>query len=151
MRASLAVVTAVAVMGCYQYIPLEGAPPPHDEVVRATLTDAGSVELAPQVGPRIAAVEGFISGPVNGAADTATALTFSVRRTLTRSGEERDWTGERLSIPRSAIATFQLRRLSRSRSFALGALLTAVVALGARTLGDLGGGGETGRPVPVPQ
>jgi hypothetical protein len=151
MRAIVAILIPFTILGCYEYVPLEGAPPPRHELVRATLTDVGATELAPRVGPRVAAVEGFIADGANGADTARTALTFSVARTVTRSGEERGWNGEQVTIPRSAIATFQLRRLSRPRSIALGAILAGVVALGARTLGDLGGGGQTGRPRPVPQ
>ena len=131
--------------GCYTYAPLGTRTPEPNIEVRAQLTDEGTEQLGRLLGPNPVAVEGRVVG------STDQDLTLAVRAVTQRGGVENYWQGERVTLPRSGIATMQRRELSRRRSYLLaGGALAALVA--AFIAFDIGGGGEPGdRPPPRPQ
>lgn len=131
-----------SVAGCYEYAPTraEGAAPGAE--VRLTLTDAGSVDLASQLGPRVEAVDGLLERAAGAAGDT---IVLRARRTVQRNGREADWQGERIVVPARAVASVRERRLSRSRT-ALAAVAVVGGAIGAVILGRKGGYGGGSPP-----
>lgn len=137
----------VASAGCYQYTPVRTDAPPPGTRVRVELTDAGSVELASKVGPRVEAIEGVVR---SASADT---LPLAVSLTVDRAGRESDWKGESVLVPRSAMASLRQRTLSRGRSVAaFGVVLGLVVAAAiGSNLGGGDGGGGGGRLPPTGQ
>jgi hypothetical protein len=128
--------------GCYVYKPVGTATPPAGQQLRLTLTDAGTANLASQLGPSVTAVGGTL------VEDSASEYVLSLVETRKRNGIETSWLGERVSIPKSVVATVHRREFSRTR--------TALVTVG--TVGGMilarsvfwGAGGVFGGPKPGP-
>lgn len=139
--------TAVAVLsGCYEYTPTLNPVAGSGAPVQVTLTDAGSEAVANQVGPRVAAIEGLCTSA------TSDSLVLAVTQTTARGGVDTFWKGERVALPRSAVASFGVRRLSATRT-----AIVSVVGVGAAVaaIASFGGGkttqGGTLRPLPGAQ
>lgn len=133
--------------GCYVYQPVTSAVVPTDRSVRLTLTEAGTVNLAPELGPSVVAVAGKL---VNVSPD---AYVVGLTDTRRRNGLEVDWRGEQVTIPRSLIASLQQRQFSRGRTAAVTVgLIAALIAAQQAFLGDVSifGGGNPG-PGPGPR
>lgn len=127
----------VGTASCYRYAPIQGAVGDEGKPVRVRLTDQGSINLAPLIGPTIVTVDGTIVS----VRDTIVAL--SLTNAIARSGVETPWRGERVDVPRSAISDVQLRELDRRRSWlaALGGVAaTAAVGAAWNLLGGSSGG-----------
>jgi hypothetical protein len=128
------------VSGCYQYVPIQGEPEQNGGIVRVSLTERGSVELAPYIGPTIVKVDGRLTS----ASDSA--LTLHLVNAIARNGVETPWTGESVVVPKGYVSRLELRRLDSRRSWiAATGIVVATVALG-RGFTLLGGksGGKTG-------
>ncbi|MEO7964178.1 MAG: hypothetical protein ABIT38_09760 [Gemmatimonadaceae bacterium] len=108
---------------CYQYHPLPSDLHSAAPDVRISLTDRGSVELASLIGPQITKVEGNLTE----AGDTA--FVVHVSRVVNRSGYSTPWSGESLRIPRDYASSIERKELSQSRSWLVGGLSLAAVAL----------------------
>jgi hypothetical protein len=132
---------------CYSYNPLTTPSPEPGSSVAVRLTDAGSQELAPYLGPTVFVVRGRYLG------DSAGGIVVSVTSVELQRGDELSWAGERVTLANSQIASLDVRRLAKGRSL----LLAGVSAGGlvATTLAfTLNGGGTQpgpGRPRPNPQ
>lgn len=144
MRIAALLTVAVLSAGCYSYVPAERSLLAPGTVVRAELTDSGSVVLASYLGPGTASVEGQLI------AATSDRLTLAVTAATNRRGIENFWSNERVELPHAVIATLRERRLSRSRTaVAAGGTFAAAIAIylgfTAGGLGD-GGAGPGGGP-----
>jgi hypothetical protein len=95
--------------GCYGYYP-PSTPAPVGKDVEVTLSDSGSFALARQIGPSAAAINGRFTS------DSANALVLSVTGVRQRDGNEVDWKGERVSVPRPLVIRLEERRFSRGRT-----------------------------------
>ena len=141
------VCAAAAVLGaCYEYTPMLNPVAGTGAPVQVTLTDAGSEAVASQVGPRVAAIEGLCTRA------TADSLVLSVTQTTARGGEDTFWKGERVAVPRTAVASFGVRRLSTTRTalvsvVGVGAAVAAIASFGAGKTAQ----GGTLRPLPGAQ
>ena len=130
---------------CYTSRPLQSPQPAAGTRVVIQLTEQGSEQVAPLVGPRVAVVEGAVesASPVDWA--------VYVSRVERRDQTEMLWNRERVMLPRAAFASAEERRLDRGRSYALAGGLTLAALVVARVFSGLGssenGGGN--RPVPV--
>ena len=144
IRRQLLPLAALAAAGCYTYTPAPSADIPPGREIRASLTDAGSVQLGSLIGPRAAAIEGRF------AARTDTTITVSVSQVTRFDGSEETWRGERVIVPRSAFAAVQRRQFSRARTAGLTGTLLAAAVLAVRSFGSEEGipGGGTGNPGP---
>jgi hypothetical protein len=109
-----AVPLLVLLSGCYGYYP-SISPTPAGQDVQITLTDSGAVVLARQVGPSAEAIRGRVSS------DSANALVLAVTGVRQRDGNDVDWKGERVAIPRLLVTTVEERRFSRARTVVFGA------------------------------
>ena len=124
--------------GCYGYYPPETAAPV-GKSVEVTLTDSGSFALARQIGPSAAAINGRLTS------DSASALILAVTGVRQRDGNEIDWKGERVSVPRPLVVKLEERRFSRARttmfvgSIVIG-ILVARQAIGGTGFSFLGSG-----------
>lgn len=103
--------------------------------MRVLLTDAGSVGMASLIGPRVATLDGLMDRVGDD------SLVLRVQRVTNMRGEETVWTGERVPIPTSGVASVQQKRLSATRTglaaaAGIGIFTAAVLAAGT------GGGGE---------
>ncbi|HEX5178586.1 MAG TPA: hypothetical protein VFW04_04600 [Gemmatimonadaceae bacterium] len=122
--------------GCYVTTPvaMQPAPVPGTKL-HVQLTDAGTASLAQYLGPNV----NFVDGRLLSESDTSMAL--SVSGTTLRSGDEQYWKGEDISLPHSAIATIQQKKVSWWRSGLLaGGLLAALVSI------PLAAGSSSGGP-----
>lgn len=133
--------------GCYVYKPVGMTSPPNGRNVRLTLTDAGTANLAAELGPSIEAVGGRFTS------DSGDAYLLAVSDTRKRNGVEIDWRGEQVSISKSLVATLQQREFSRTRTAAVtaGVIAGIVVAVDA-FLGSVSTfGGAPPKPGPGPR
>ena len=137
---------ATTLAGCYTYAPVDGTAPSTGAQVSADITDAGRVALADSLGPSPARVEGRLVSA------TDSTITLAVSGVQPLRGERAAWTGERVTLRRTAFDRLTARRLAVGRSLvagaiALGAAVALAVTLGIVTNGD----GETGeRTTPPP-
>jgi hypothetical protein len=138
MHRRLALVSLILFAGCYGYYPPD-TPAPIGKSVELTLSDSGSFALARQIGPYAAAINGRLTS------DSANAIILAVTGVRQRDGNEVDWKGERVSVPRPLVVKLEERRFSRGRttlfvgSVVVG-LLVARQALGGTGFSFLGDG-----------
>ena len=126
---------------CYTYSPVINAElPVQGDRLSFDITDAGRVQLAEKFGPGVVNIEGRVA-EVRG---EELALDVHAVTSLT-SGRAR-WSGERVRVPRTAIARTHSRKFSRGKT--LLAVGGTVVGLGlfiiSRTL--VGGGADGPEP-----
>lgn len=147
VKASLILLSALALGGCYQYVPIATpAEPPVGERVAFEITDRGRAELAERLGSGVVQVEGNLT-----TADS-TRYVMRVWGLSTISGQKAHWSGETVSIARDYVSTVKARQLSKGRTW-----LAAGLAAGAFYLlvsQDLVGGGlgdDDDPPQPPPQ
>lgn len=122
----IAPVAALVLCGCYVTTPVPLAPAPQAGTkLHVQLTDAGATSLAQYLGPGV----GYIDGRLLAQDDTSMSL--AVTATTLRSGNEQMWKGETVSLPHSAIATVQVKKVSWWRSaLVAGGLIAAVTTVG---------------------
>jgi hypothetical protein len=133
------VVGALAQVACYSYTPVMGVRPELGADVRAHLTDAGAVSLAPVIGFQIEAVTGRLVD----AGDTAVVL--QVSETLNRVGAVAAWNGERVTMPRAAVSRIERKSLDRRRSFVAAAIVLGVAIAAVTGFSLVGSGGNNPR------
>ena len=150
MRNLVVLTAALAAMsGCYSYRTagsVDSVEPAAGRRVTLRLTDQGSAELVGQLGGAVASVDGEIVGADAKQLQVAVASTEDQRRMTS------DWKGEKVSIPRHAIASVRERRFSAGATGLAGALVVGGLA-GAYALfgGDgsvVDGRGPTQGPSP---
>lgn len=125
LRFVAAVAAVVTAGGCYRLTPIEGSTPAAGLEVRLSLSDEGSVRLAPLIGPRIGAIDG------RALESSDTAIVLAVQAVVAQSGRSMPWSQERLVVPRSAVTSVRTRTLDRKRSWlAAGAGVVGAIALG---------------------
>ena len=146
IRPILTLGMALCTGACYRMTPIESAAPAQGSEIRVSLSDEGSVRLAPLIGPRISAID----GKTLESSDTAVVL--AVQAVVSQGGRSMAWSQERLAVPRSAVASFRTRTLDRKRTWIVAGLsvvgviaLGDVFGLGTGFDGLLGGGGNGGR------
>lgn len=103
--------------------------------IQVSLTDSGAVVLAPRLGSGIESVAGLLT------ADSSDKYVVSVLNTTRRDGQEADWRGEPVIIPRSLVSIVAERRFSRART-ALFVTATSI-ALAVTKHAFSGSGGAT--------
>ena len=146
MRRRSTLLLPLLLAGCYVYRPMTSAAPPAGERVRLTLTDAGTADLAAQLGPSTVELSGLL------VQDSADVYLVSVLGTRARSGIEAGWRGEQVTVPRSLVAQAEQRHFSRTRT-ALASAGAIVAVLFAREAfwgpgGVFGGAPPGGGPGP---
>lgn len=145
-RAACILIVGVSVAGCYSYKPIEGSTPPPGVEVRLALSDAGSVQMAPLIGPRIGAIDG------RSIESTDTALVLAVESVVGQGGRSMTWSLERLSVPRGAVSSVRTKEFDHKKTWTItgltvvGALVVGqVFGMGNGFDGVLGGGGGGGK------
>lgn len=122
----------IVATGCYRFTPIEGAAPAAGQEVRLSLSDEGSVRLAPLIGPRIEAIDGRTLEV------TDTAFVVAVEAVLMRGGRSMTWSMEKLTVPRGAVSSIRTRTLDRRKSW----IVAGLGVIGAIALGDVFGLGS---------
>jgi len=147
MGSRIAVLAAVASLqvGCYNYAPLR-----RSELVPATylavmLTETGSEELAPYIGPNVLVVRGrFLSAGDRG-------LLLSVDGVENRRGDVVEWKGETVMVPAEFVRSLEERHGAAGKTVllagaGLAGFFVAYAAFGpgvnGATPGGAGGGGS---------
>lgn len=128
---------------CYVTTPVPSAPAPVPGTkLHVQLTDAGSASLAQYLGPNVNYVDGRLLG------ESDTTMSLSVSGLTFRSGQEQYWKGENVSLPHSAIATIQQKKVSWWRS----TLLAGGIIAGLTSIGLIAGSssGSRGSVTPPP-
>ncbi len=147
MRALAVVLMAAGLQaGCYNYLPLRPAGLTPSLYLAVTLTELGSDELAPTIGPGVVVVRGRYL------AATDRGLALSVESVESRRGDISRWAGETVVVPGEFVRGVEERHASRSKTFLLAgaAVFGFVVASeafgpGASGTFPAGGGSGSGR------
>lgn len=131
---------------CYRYVPIAGGAPPPGSEFRANLTDDGSQRLTPILGAQVATVEGRVSSAND------SAFVVSVSATTNKAHVQTFWTGESITLPRSAIQTIEARQLNRRKTWLIAAIGIAGGFFAAKIFDLFEGsaGGDGGGPPPPP-
>lgn len=132
----------LAVMGCYQTVPVLSSVPRAGSEVEIRLTDTASKSLREVVGAGVTTVRGHYQG------STADTLRLSVLGVKRRNGSEDFWKGEPVGLLKSDIATLGERKLSRTKTGAV--IAVGAVALSLIKLGFEGKTNTTGTRQPPP-
>jgi hypothetical protein len=119
--------------GCYEYLQVPVTPNLAGHEVQVSITDSGSLVLAPQVGYGIEAVDGKLVSDSDMRYQVAVS---SIRR---RDGQEIGWNGESVNIPHSVVSTIMERRFSPARSTLFAAATTMAMVVARRAFGGTGG------------
>ena len=145
-RVAVPVAVIIAATGCYNYTPLRRSELTPSTYVAVTLTDAGSEELAPSVGPNISVVRGrFLSATDRG-------LVVSVAAVESRRGDIHEWKGESVAIPSAFIRDVEERHAANAKTVLLAGasvigFFAAYAAFGPGASGATQGG-AAGSPSP---
>lgn len=133
-----ALILVLLVAGCYRYLPLESPAPAPGTRVAADLTDAGSLQMANQVGPGITSVRGEVieSNP--------DALLLALTSVVGRNEQETFWNGEQVRIPLTTVARVQQRRFALGKSILFGGAVVGGLFGAIKAFEGGGGGGGTG-------
>ena len=140
----IAAVLFANLVACTEYIPVKGlvdaGPPPE---VRVTLTDQGTVDVAPKIGLRAERLEGLLRGMSD------SSLSLTVRKVSRVGGIEDSYDGEQLSLLPRDFYSVEKSRTSAPRSFLLAGAIVVGSLLIARGAGDVIGGGGGNHPPPT--
>jgi hypothetical protein len=131
-RQGLALLVSFFLCGCYTYRPLISPEPVPGTRVSAELTDEGSQALSGTIGPAVEHVEGEVLR-----VDSA-GIELSVLQVESFRGNQSDWTGEPVLLPRIAVAGWQQRRLSVGGTGFVGGLVLGGLYAMYRLLGGPG-------------
>lgn len=122
---SAAAAASLLLAACYKQVPLAGETPSGKSHVILEFTGAGAERMGGALGAAVMSARGR---PLAWTSDTiALAMVATTRRT----GDEQFWKGERVAIPRDAVARVYERRLDRGKT-ALFAVTGAALAFGAQ-------------------
>jgi hypothetical protein len=146
MRSSLVcVVLAVALgAGCYNYAPLRRSQLSPSTYLAVTLTEAGSEELAPYIGPNILVVRGrFLSA-------TDRALILSVSAVENRRGDVLEWKGESVGVPGEFVRSLEERHPATGKTVMLAGVSLAGFFVAYAAFGPGVGGSTSGGSGPGP-
>ncbi len=112
-QAALAMVATLLQVGCYNYLPLSRSHLVPSTYLAVTLTESGSDELAPYIGPNVLVVRGrFLSATERG-------LVLSVSAVENQRGNSFEWKGESVVIPGEFVRRVEERRVARSKTVLL--------------------------------
>src|SRR5256886_17580762 len=101
-RVSVLAASMCVVAGCYDYHPLTTPSPTEGSYVAATLTDAGSADLAPSLGPDVFVVRGRYLGTGEGGAGGGGVVVSAAPVELQR-GKPMPWARQAIRLPREAV------------------------------------------------
>jgi hypothetical protein len=138
MRRTVLPALLLASTACYDYHPTTGTATDAGTPVRVSLTDRGSVELAPLIGPQVMKLDGTLVSVED------TAVVIRVSSVINRVGYSSSWSGEQLRVPRSDVAGIERRSLNKGKSWLIGGGSVAAVALASLSFNLIGGGGKGG-------
>jgi hypothetical protein len=126
-------------------VPLTAEPPPPDREIVVEFTEGGAQRLGGLLGRAVVSARGR---PLDWTADSV-ALAMVV--TTTAGGGEQFWHGERVSIPREAVARVRERRVDRRKTaLAVVGGIVAAILVQQVTGRNAGSPGDRGPITPSP-
>ena len=145
MASRVAVLAVVAWLqaGCYNYAPLRRSELVAAAYLAVMLTETGSEELAPYIGPNILVVRGrFLSVTDRG-------LVLSVAGVESRRGDVLEWKGETVMVPVEFVRSLEQRQSATGKTVllagaGLAGFFMAYEAFGAGSSGTTSGGSGGG-------
>lgn len=148
LRATAAPLAAVLLLGaCYRYVPETSATLEPGAVYRAHLTPEGTQQVTPVLGANVGMFDARVINA--GGSDLLVAMSATVRRDDPR---RTNWSGEEVTVPRSAVQGFDRRELDRKRTIGAavgwGVGMLVVSALWRSIQGRASGGDNTPGPTP---
>jgi|SRR5439155_995780 len=99
--------------GCYNYLPLSRSHLVPSTYLAVTLTESGSEELAPYIGPNVLVVRGRLLSA------TERGFALSVAAVENQRGNIFEWQGEAVVIPGEFVRRVEERRVARSKAVLL--------------------------------
>jgi hypothetical protein len=111
--------SAALVAACTTFQPMPRASVQGGALVRARLSQLGSAQLAPSIGPTVDAIDGVVRSVSD------TGVVFAMHGVLRSSGAYAEWNNEPLYVQHGQIDHYELARPSRLKS---GLLATALIA-----------------------
>lgn len=132
MKSKMVVAAAIVlVTGCYSYRdagPADTVAPATGSRIQVRLTQQGALALADQLGPQAVSVDGDVVSASN---DT---LRLAVRAVEDSRHIATDWKGEKIAIPRGAIASVGERRLAVGATVLVGGVAAGSMIAAAALL-----------------
>jgi len=144
--AVLLLVVASAQVACYNYLPLRRSTLVPSTYLAITLTESGSEELGPYLGPSVLVLRGrFLTATERG-------LAISVSSVELRRGEILEWKGETVLVPGEFVRSVEERQAAHGKTALLAgaSLLGMVVAYQAFGPGSSGGSASGSGSGPIP-
>jgi hypothetical protein len=143
MRRTLCALALAALGACYRYEPLTTPTPVVGTELRSFLTQEGAASMATTFGRNVVVFDGRLM------ADQENVWRFAVTQTRTSDARSVNWSGEPVSVPRTAIARMEQRVLDRPKTIrtaifaTLGAVAVGVMvkAISTESSGSPGGNG----------
>jgi hypothetical protein len=137
------VVVASFALGCYNYSPLGRSSLVPSAYLAVTLTESGSEELAPYIGPSVLVVRGRFRTA------TERGLMLAVASIETRRGDLLLWNGEPVVIPGEFVRSVETRQTAAGKAAllagtALVGFFAAYAAFGSGASGAAAGGSGVG-------
>jgi hypothetical protein len=129
---------------CYNYNPITTPTPQPGSYVAAKLTDVGSQELAPYVGPNVFVLRGRYVG------ESDHGFVVSVSSVELQRGDELPWAGEHVELPNRYIASLEVRQLAKGRSFLLASIGAGGLVVTSVAFGLIGTGTQPAGTGPPP-
>ena len=128
-------------VACTEYTPVHGdINVASQSAIRVTLTDKGTVDVAPRLGLRATQ----LTGTVQSMSDSS--LSMTVQKVSREGGIEDTYTGEQISLHAGDFDAVEKSRTSVSRSLLLTAAILIATFVVAKGVGDISGGSDTGPP-----
>ena len=138
---SLMLILFANFVACTEYTPVRGdIDAASQPSIRVTLTDQGTVDVAPRIGLRATQ----LTGTLHSMSDSS--LSMTVLRVSREGGIEDNYDGEQLSLHPRDFEVVEKSRTSVSRSILLTGAIVIASFLVARGIGELSGGSDTGPP-----
>jgi hypothetical protein len=133
---------AAMLTACYTYRPSDGPVPALGSHVSLELNAEGTHDLARQLGPNPARVDGVLLGV------DSIGPRLAVHDVENARGEQARWNGEQVRVPRQLIGAVEDRRLSMTQTGMIAGLAVGGLYAASRLLGGSGtlGGAAGGAP-----
>jgi hypothetical protein len=126
-------------VGCYNYTPLRRSHIAPSTYLAVTLTEAGTEELAPYIGPNVLIVRGRLLST------TDRGFVLSVAGVESRRGDILEWKGESVAIPGEFVRSLEQRHSAAGKTVllagaSLAGFFAAYAAFGPGASGETAGG-----------
>lgn len=141
---AVVVLPCLTFTACYSTVPVSAPPPGRAEVI-LDMTPAATEQMSSFLGRGTVSVRGRL---LEWQPDS---IVISMLATELSQGDEQLWKGERVAVPRAAVARITERRIQRGRTGLLALASVAVIVTAIGVISNGIGGTSGGGTKPVPQ